>query len=63
MDQPTFLNPAAVAKRIGLSRSTIYKLMACDASFPPAIRLLPKSPRWRVEDIDRWVETKTASAA
>ena len=63
MEQATFLNPAAVADRIGMSRSTIYKLIETDPSFPKPIRMLPRSPRWRVADIDRWIASKAEQAA
>ena len=55
-----FLKPAAVAQRLGMSRSTVYKLMATDRTFPTPIRLLPRSPRWRTADIDRWVESPSS---
>ena len=57
-----FLKPAAVAQRLGMARSTVYKLMSTDPTFPAPIRMLPRSPRWRAADIDAWVESRRPAA-
>ena len=43
---------------VGLSRSTIYKLMS-QGSFPKAIRLGPRAVGWRLSDIEVWIESRT----
>ncbi|EEA95064.1 AlpA family transcriptional regulator [Pseudovibrio sp. JE062] len=42
---------------LGLSRSTIYKLLSED-DFPPPTRLIGRSVRWRLSEIMSWAENK-----
>ena len=46
-----------VETMIGLSRSTIYKLMS-QGTFPKAIRLGPRAVGWRLSDIEVWIESR-----
>ena len=41
----------------GLSRSSIYRLMASGA-FPQAVRVSPGAVRWRSSDIAAWLESR-----
>jgi prophage regulatory protein len=40
---------------IGLSRSTIWKLLSED-KFPTPIRLGPRSIGWRIKDVEEWIQ-------
>ena len=42
---------------IGLSRSTIYKLMN-EETFPKAIRLGQRAVGWRLSDINNWIDER-----
>jgi predicted DNA-binding transcriptional regulator AlpA len=42
----------AVLSRLGISRSTLYRL----TYFPPPVRFGPRSPRWFEDDVDRYIE-------
>ena len=44
-----------VEEIVGLSRSTIYKLMSTGA-FPRSIRLGPRAVGWLLSDIEAWIE-------
>ena len=44
-----------VSKLTGLARATIYDKVK-DGSFPPPIRLGPRSVGWRLSDIDAWLQ-------
>ncbi|WP_109316254.1 AlpA family phage regulatory protein [Pseudovibrio ascidiaceicola] len=46
-----------VEEVLGLSRSTIYKLLA-DNDFPPPTRLIGRSVRWRLSEIMIWADNK-----
>lgn len=46
-----------LVEMIGLSRSTIWKLLSQD-KFPTPIRLGSKSIGWRVKDIDEWLQNR-----
>ena len=49
-----------VIQRIGLSRSTIYKLMEND-EFPRPMKLGSQAIGWRDTDIDAWIENRPLS--
>ena len=46
-----------VLARVGLSRSTVYQLMAA-GDFPASVRLTPHSVGWRSDDIDAWIASR-----
>ena len=47
-----------VAGQLGVSRSTLYKMLE-DRVFPAApIRLPSGNPRWQQEVVDEWVDTR-----
>ena len=46
-----------VLARVGLSRSTVYQLMAV-GDFPASVRLTPNSVGWRSDDIDAWIASR-----
>jgi prophage regulatory protein len=46
-----------VLSRVGLSRSSIYKLIS-DGSFPAAISIGPRSVAWLEDEVDQWIEQK-----
>ena len=48
-----------VEEIVGLSRSTIYKLMSTGA-FPRSIRLGPRAVGWRLSDIEAWIEFRAS---
>lgn len=43
----------AVVRHTGLSRSTIYRLMAA-RHFPAPVKLAGRAVGWRRADVDRW---------
>ena len=50
------LTVRAVAAQLGISRSSVYRMLD-GGVFPEApIRLLNGSPRWPQEVVDQWVE-------
>ena len=49
-----------VMQRIGLSRSTIYKLMEND-DFPRPMKLGSQAIGWRDADIEAWIESRPLS--
>jgi prophage regulatory protein len=46
---------------VGLSRSTLYSMMA-DATFPKPIKLGKRAVGWRDGDIDEWLESRATTA-
>lgn len=53
----TFLRMPMIVFRIGLCRSTIYKLIA-EQKFPRPVRVGDRAVAWRRADIDRWIEER-----
>jgi len=52
-----FLRLQAVIRVTGLSRSTLYRLIA-DERFPRPVRLGPRAVAWHRSDIDAWGKTR-----
>lgn len=50
-----------VKQRTGLSRSSIYRLMA-ESNFPQSCKLGERIIAWVESDIDRWLAEKIASS-
>lgn len=51
----------AVMHVTGLSRSTLYRLIA-DEQFPRPVRLGPRAVAWRRSDVDAWSEARPVTA-
>ena len=52
---PKLLRRREVEAEIGLSRTTIYRLMA-EGNFPRPIRVGPKAVRWPRAEIEVWLQ-------
>ena len=52
-----FLRLQAVVRVTGLSRSTLYRLIA-DEQFPRPVRLGPRAVAWRRTDVEAWSEAR-----
>lgn len=50
-----------VKSRVGLSRSTIYAMMAAK-TFPQSISLGLRSVAWLESDIDQWIDSRVAAS-
>jgi len=51
------LTQDTVMRRIGLSRSTIYK-KRIEGTFPQAIKLSDGRIGWHEKDIDEWIDSR-----
>ncbi|EXJ14861.1 helix-turn-helix transcriptional regulator [Imhoffiella purpurea] len=51
-----------VVERCGLSRSSVYNLMAA-GRFPRSIKLSERAVGWRESDIDNWLAGRQSVAA
>ena len=56
------LRRPAVEARTGLSRSTIYAMMA-EGTFPRPVRLGKRAVGWTESTISEWLESRIASDA
>lgn len=56
-----YLRRTAVEKLTGLSRSTIYKLMA-QGDFPRPVKLTEKAVAWPETAIRKWLESRPVAA-
>lgn len=60
VEATAFLRLSAVIEHTGLSRSSIYRLVAANA-FPPPVKLGPRAIAWRRTDIDGWSSSRPVS--
>jgi len=51
----------AVLEVTGLSKATVYRLLA-RGQFPSKMRLSARCVGWRVADIDRWLQARAAES-
>ena len=49
-----------VERRIGVTRSSLYRLMRSD-DFPLPVKIGPRTNRWLPSEIDAWIETRPRS--
>ena len=52
----------AVIDKVGLSKSTIYKMIAA-GTFPPPIKLGKRASGWWEDEIDAWLVSRSTSPA
>jgi prophage regulatory protein len=52
---PKLLRRHQLEANLGISRSTIYQMMA-SGEFPKPLRIGRRAVGWRVEDIEKWLE-------
>jgi predicted DNA-binding transcriptional regulator AlpA len=68
MNQYIFLRISDVSKLIGMSESAIYALRdpisdAHDPTFPAAVALSPRCVRWRSDELQAWMDSKSINRA
>ncbi len=54
---PVFLRIRAVSERIGLSRSTIYRLVEANR-FPQPSQIGDRAIAWRSDEIESWMASR-----
>ena len=59
MPQIAIYRLPAVCEVTGLSKATIYRLLA-RGEFPARVRLSPRCVGWRVAEIDAWLAARAA---
>ena len=60
-DSAEFRRMASVMRRIGLGRSTIYRLIASQ-DFPPPVKLAGRAVGWRRTDLERWSAARQSTS-
>jgi len=56
-----FIRLPEVSRRVGLPKSTIYKLMA-DGDFPRSVKPTPRTSVWLEEEVDGWKSERIATS-
>lgn len=56
--KPELYRVPDVCAVLGVSRSTVYKLVETDPSFPRQVRVTSRAVRWRRLDIEEWARTR-----
>ena len=52
---PKLIRRHQLEANLGISRSTIYQMMA-SGEFPKPLKIGRRAVGWRVEDIEKWLE-------
>ncbi len=55
----TYLRMPELTRRLGIARSTVYKLMQQDG-FPKPLKITPRAVAWSQQDIEDYLRRKTA---
>lgn len=56
-----YMTDRAVARRYGVHRSTPWRWLRSDPSFPRPVVLSPGCTRWRLGDLLAWEKSKTGA--
>lgn len=57
---PRLVRIDAVTDRVGVSRSTIWKMVS-EGRFPAPHRLGPRSVAWLISDVESWIRSRPTS--
>jgi len=58
----TYIADTSIALRFGVHRTTVWRWVKVDPTFPKPISLSPGCTRWKLSEIEGW-EKQRASAA
>lgn len=61
MERTTLLRLPEVLRRCGLSRSTVYLLIA-KGDFPTQVKIGPRARGWVEVEIEAWLQTRIAAS-
>ena len=56
-----WLSDLQVAARFGITRTTVWRWVKSDPSFPRPVSLSPGCTRWRLSEIEAWEQRKVAA--
>ncbi len=59
MSENTLLRLPAVMRATGLNRTRIYALQRA-ARFPRAVKISERAVAWRSDEVNAWIEARTA---
>lgn len=57
MHQSIYIPDVQVAKQFGVSRATIWRWVQ-NGAFPKPVKLSPGCSRWKIEDVQKWAESR-----
>ena len=57
MNQSIYIPDTQVANQFRVSRETIWRWVQ-NGNFPKPVKLSPGCSRWRIEDVQKWAESR-----
>lgn len=57
MQQSIYISDVQVANQFGVSRATVWRWVKV-STFPKPIKLSPGCTRWKIEDVQKWAESR-----
>lgn len=55
LKDPIWVKPLEIMAKYGISRTTFWRLVRTDPSFPKGKTLIGSIKIWNVEEIDQWI--------
>ena len=55
----TLIRPRDLARELSIPLSTLYRWIDEDPTFPPRVRIGPRSVAFRKADVEKWLQART----
>jgi prophage regulatory protein len=56
-----YLSDKQLAERFSVARTTVWRWMRTDVTFPRPVSLSPGCTRWRLADVEAWEAARAAA--
>ena len=56
--KPRIIRLPEVLEMTGLSKSTVYRLMAHDGRFPRSVKLGERATGWKFKEVRKWCDSR-----
>ncbi len=59
----TYIADTRIAIRYGVHRTTVWRWLKSDPTFPKPVKLTPGCTRWKLSEVEIWESAKSEPAA
>lgn len=57
----TYVTDTQLAARYGVHRTTPWRWVKTDPSFPQPVKLSPQCSRWKLSEVEAWEQTRAVA--